>query len=72
MHSACLQAASLPQLSGDEGHEKEQNLHSVMEVCDRDAMVGVSGGQVQGTLGRRGSQGTLPRGAHTLARLELC
>ena len=35
---------------------RKQNLHRVMEACERDAMVGMSGGQVQRTLGRRGIQ----------------
>ena len=35
-----LEAARLPQLSGGEGHEKQQYLCSVMEACDRGTVEG--------------------------------
>ena len=39
-HRGCLEAARLPQLSGGEGHEKQQYLCSVMEACDRGTVEG--------------------------------
>ena len=51
MFSACLQAARLPELSGDERHEKKPHRHSVIEVCDRNAMEEEEGIQVQLLVG---------------------
>lgn len=44
----CLQAARLPQLSGEEGREEERHRHSVLKVCGRNAMEAEDG--VQGQL----------------------
>lgn len=59
MHKGCLEAVRLPQLSWGEGHEKQQNLCSVMETCDRDTVEGQYEAQVQPLVGGAAREGFL-------------